>query len=334
MILVTGGTGLVGSHLLYHLALENDAIRAIYRTENSLEKVKKVFSYYTDDVDHLFSKIDWILADITDVPSLEKAFKNVTYVYHCAAVVSFDSREYRMMRQVNIDGTANVVNLSIDKKIQKLCFISSIAAVGDSIHNHIVTEENEWNIDGNNSGYSITKYGAEMEVWRASQEGVDVVIVNPGVILGPGFWNVNTGTMFSKVYKGFRYYTEGITGFVGVNDVAKVMLLLMKSDVKNERYILVSENISFREVFSSIAKGFDKKTPTIKISKLVTSIAWRLDFVLSKLTRKTQQLTKEASKSLHGKTYYSSDKLLASTKFKFESMADVIKNVCKCYLVK
>jgi dihydroflavonol-4-reductase len=321
MILVTGGTGLVGSHLLYHLALENDAIRAIYRTENSLEKVKKVFSYYTDDVDHLFSKIDWILADITNVPSLEKAFTNVTYVYHCAAIVSFDSREYRMMRQVNIDGTANVVNLSI-------------AAVGDSIHNTTVIEENEWNIDGNNSGYSITKYGAEMEVWRASQEGVDVVIVNPGVILGPGFWNVNTGTMFSKVYKGFRYYTEGITGFVGVNDVAKVMLLLMKSNIKNERYILVSENVSFRAVFDLIAKGFDKNSPTIKISKLVTSIAWRLDFVLSKLTRKTQQLTKEASKSLHGKTYYSSDKLLASTKFKFESMADVIKNVCKCYLVK
>jgi len=334
MILVTGGTGLVGSHLLYHLALENDAIRAIYRTENSLEKVKKVFSYYTDDVDHLFSKIDWILADITDVPSLEKAFKNVTYVYHCAAVVSFDSREYRMMRQVNIDGTANVVNLSIDKKIQKLCFISSIAAVGDSIHNHIVTEENEWNIDGNNSGYSITKYGAEMEVWRASQEGVDVVIVNPGVILGPGFWDINTGTMFSKVYKGFRYYTEGITGFVGVNDVAKVMLLLIKSDVKNERYILVSENISFREVFSSIAKGFDKKTPTIKISKLVTSIAWRLDFVLSKLTGKTQQLTKEASKSLHKKTYYSSDKLTSSTKFRFEPIVDVIRIVCKCYVSK
>ncbi len=328
MILVTGGTGLVGSHLLYHLALENDAIKAVYRTEYSLEKVKNVFSYYSDNVDDLFSKIEWILADVTDVPSLEIAFIDVTFVYHCAAVVSFDSREYRMMRQVNIDGTANVVNLSIDKKIKKLCFVSSIAAVGDSIHNNTVTEENEWDVAGNNSGYSITKYGAEMEVWRASQEGIDVVVVNPGVILGPGFWEVNTGSMFSKVHRGFKYYTEGVTGFVGVNDVAKVMLLLMKSSFKNERYILVSENVSFREVFNLIAKGFDRKIPTIKISKSLTTIAWRVDFILSKLTGKRQKLTKEASKSLHRKTYYSSEKLFASTTFEFEPIKHVVDKTC------
>jgi nucleoside-diphosphate-sugar epimerase len=328
MILVTGGTGLVGSHLLYYLALENNAIKAIYRTENSLEKVKNVFSYYSDNVDDLFSKIEWVLADITDVPSLENAFTDVIFVYHCAAVVSFDSREYRMMRQVNIDGTANVVNLSIDKKVQKFCFVSSISAVGNSIQNNTVTEENEWDVAGNNSGYSITKYGAEMEVWRASQEGIDVVVVNPGVILGPGFWDVNTGTMFSKVCKGFKYYTEGVTGFVGVNDVAKVMLLLMKSNFKNERYILVSENVSFRDIFNLIAIGFDKKPPSIGVSKLVTSIAWMLDFVISKLTGKTQQLTKEASKSLHGKTYYSSDKLIASTTFEFEPIKKVVNKIC------
>lgn len=331
MILVTGGTGLVGSHLLYHLALENDVIKAIYRTKKNLDKVKKVFSYYTDNVDSFFSKIEWIHADITDVPSLEKAFTDVTFVYHAAAVVSFDSREYRTMRQVNIDGTANVVNLSIDKKIKKLCFVSSIAAVGNSINNKIVTEENEWNVEGNNSGYSITKYGAEMEVWRASQEGVDVIVVNPGVILGPGFWKVNTGTMFSKVHNGFKYYTEGVSGFIGVNDVVKSMISLMKSNLKNERYILVSENLSFREVFNLIAKGFDKKAPSIKVSKLITSLVWRVDFLVSKLFKKQQQLTKESSKSLHNKTYYSSEKLIFAIQFRFKSIKEVIKNTCALY---
>jgi dihydroflavonol-4-reductase len=331
MILVTGGTGLVGSHLLYQLTLENEKIKAIYRTEKSLEVVKKVFSYFSVDVENLFSKIDWIKADITDVPSLTETFTNIDIVYHVAALVSFDDKEYRKMRQINIDGTANIVNLCVSNSVKKLCFVSSIAAVGNSINNEIVTEENEWSVESESNGYSITKHGAEMEVWRGSQEGIDVVILNPGVILGAGFWKENTGQFFSKVANEFKYFTEGVTGFVGVNDVAKAMISLVKSDVKNERFILVSENNSFREVFTLIANEFDKKAPSIKVSKLLSGFFRRIDALVTFITRKKRLITKDSVRSLHGKTEYSSEKIKSAIDFNFESTQQVIKEVCTIY---
>ncbi|MDY0780523.1 SDR family oxidoreductase [Tenacibaculum sp. IB213877] len=334
MILVTGGTGLVGSHLLYHLVKENETVRAIFRSEEKLQKVKKVFSYYTDDFENQFSKIEWIKADITDVPSLEIVFSNeIEYVYHCAALVSFDPKDYRKMRQVNIEGTANIVNFSIDTKVKKLCFVSSIAAVGDAINGNIITEENEWADTGESHGYSITKYGAEMEIWRGSQEGIDVVIVNPGVILGSGFFNEGSGKMFTQVYNGFKFYTEGITGFVGVRDVVKAMIELTKSDIKNERFVLVSENKSFKEIFFSIADVFGKKRPSIKIGKIATSIFWRVDWLLTKITGKEPLLTKNSARSSHKKEFYSSEKIKNALNFKFESIDMVIKKTCEEFLL-
>jgi len=189
MILVTGGTGLVGAHLLYHLLLENNTVKAIYRKNSNLQAVKTVFGYYSTNFELLFQKIEWIEADITNVCSLEKAFENITEVYHAAALVSFTPKDYQKMRKINIEGTANIVNFCIDKKVKKLCFVSSIATIEKATHAKTINEEEDWNLEKNNYGYAITKYGAEMEVWRASQEGVAVVIVNPGIILGAGFWH-------------------------------------------------------------------------------------------------------------------------------------------------
>ncbi len=331
MILVTGGTGLVGSHLLYHLCLQNDVIRAIYRTQSSLENVKRVFSFYTDD-ETLFSKIEWFQADITDVPSMIPAFSDVKQVYHCAAFISFDSKDYIKMRKVNIHGTAIIVNLCIDAKVDKLCFVSSIASVGESLKRNIITEENEWNKELDNSGYSITKYGAEIEVWRASQEGVDVVIVNPGVILGSGFWSSGSGKLFSQVYKGLRFYTEGITGFVSVQDVVKPMILLMNSSVKNERFILVSENKSFKEIFFLIADSFGKKRPSKKIKPWQTNLFWRFAWGFSKISGKQPLLSKYSAKSAHSISRYSSEKTQKTLNFEFQNIGESIKNISKNYL--
>jgi len=331
MILVTGGTGLVGSHLLYQLTLEHESVKAIYRTQKSLDSVKKVFSYFTDNSEVLFSKIDWVVADITEVPSLEEVFIDVDVVYHVAALVSFDEKEYRKMRQINIDGTANIVNQCICNNVKKLCYVSSIAAIGGAINNEVVTEENEWSKEGDNNGYSITKHGGEMEVWRASQEGVPVVIVNPGVILGAGFWNLNTGQLFSKVAKGFKYYSEGVTGFVGVSDVAKAMIALTQSTVVNEQFILVSENNSFKEIFTLIANGFGKKPPSIRISKALTKVLRRIDAIATFITRKKRLITKESIRSLHGKTEYSSGKIFKKIGFEFTPIKQVINEVCVSY---
>ena len=331
MILVTGGTGLVGAHLLYELTKTNDVVKAIYRTEKSLQAVENVFSFYTENASQQFAKIEWILADVTDIPSLEIAFVNVTKVYHCAALVSFDSKKYKEMRRVNIDGTANIVNFCVSHKVKKICFVSSIAAVGNALHNAKTTEENEWNVETDSSGYSITKYGAEMEVWRGSQEGVDVVIVNPGIILGPGFWHVNSGEFFTKVANSFKFYTEGITGYVGVDDVVNAMVLLMESAVKSERFVLVSENKSFKEIFDVIAKNLQKTTPTIKVSKNLTAFLWRLDWLASILTNKGRAITKKSANSLHSKTFYSSNKIKKTLNFEFVSVEKVIEKTCSFF---
>lgn len=330
MILVTGGTGLVGSHLLHHLSLQNDEIRAIYRTKSSLEKVKQVFLSYTNDAT-FFEKIEWFQADITDIPSMIPAFKNVKHVYHCAAFISFNPKDYRQMRKVNIHGTAIVVNLAIDAKVEKLCYVSSIAAVGESLTNDLITEENEWNKELDNSGYSITKFGAEMEVWRASQEGVQVVVVNPGVILGSGFWDTRSGKLFSQVYNGFQYYTEGITGFVSVEDVVKAMILLMKSDQRNERFILVSENKSFKELFFVIADALNVKRPVKKIVPWQTEVFWRLAWVFSRITQKEPLLSKYSARSAHHVSKYSSEKLIKALNFKFEAIENSILRIAKKY---
>ena len=333
MILVTGGTGLVGSHLLVRLAQENEPIRAIYRTLESIEKTKKVFSYYTNTAKDLFANIEWVQADITDVPSMIPAFKDVKKVYHCAAVISFDPADYRTMRKVNIHGTAIIANLAIDAKVEKLCFVSSIATIGDDSKKELANEENDWGGNEKNNGYAITKYGAETEVWRASQEGVDVVIVNPGVILGSGFWTSGSGKMFSEIDKGFSYYSEGVTGFVGVKDVVRCMVQLMQSNCKNQRFILVSENKSFKEVLFSIAEALGKKKPKRCVQPWQASLFWRWEWLVSKITSRKIRMSKYTAKTLFRKTYYSSEKCKIQLEVTFKSAEEVIKQVSKEYLV-
>jgi nucleoside-diphosphate-sugar epimerase len=333
MILVTGGTGLVGSHLLVRLVQENEPIKATYRTLESIEKTKKVFSYYTHTTKDLFTKIEWIQADITDVPSMTPAFKDVKKVYHCAAVISFDPADYRTMRKVNIHGTAIIANLAIDAKVEKLCFVSSIATIGDDPKKELANEENDWGGNEKNNGYAITKYGAETEVWRASQEGVDVVIVNPGVILGSGFWTTGSGKMFSQIDKEFSYYSNGVTGFVGVKDVVGCMVQLMQSNCKNQRFILVSENKSFKEVLFSIAEALGKKKPTRCVQPWQASLFWRWEWLVSKITSRKIRMSKYIAKTLFRKTYYSSEKCKIQLEVTFKSVEEVIKQVSKEYLV-
>jgi len=331
MILVTGGTGLVGAHLLYHLSLQNNKIRAIYRNSNNLNSVKTIFGYYTKNVTALYNKIEWIKADILDISSLEVAFKNVSYVYHVAALVSFEEKDYRKMRKVNIEGTANIVNFCIDNKIKKLCYVSSIATIEKLNSKKQITEESDWNGEKNNYGYAITKYGAELEVWRGAQEGLNIVIVNPGVIIGPGFWQKSTGMFFTKIKNGFNYYTTGITGFVGVNDVVKAMLSLMASNIVNKRYLLVSENKSFKEILSLIAEALHVKKPSIEVKPWLSELLWRIDYLKSKITGKKGILSKNAAQSSHHYFLYSSAKIKRELQFEFEPIDIVIQKTAMSY---
>ncbi|TJY37969.1 NAD-dependent epimerase/dehydratase family protein [Pontimicrobium aquaticum] len=333
MILVTGGTGLVGSHLLYQLVVSGKAVRAIYRTKKKIKAVKKVFSYYSEDYENLFAKIEWFEATLNNIPQINEAFKDITYVYHCAAFISFDPKDYHTLRRVNIEGTANIVNLSVSQNVKKLCYVSSIATIGKKENNLLITEETHWNPEAEQSVYSITKYGAEMEVWRGTQEGLDAVIVNPGVIIGSGFWRGGgSGSLIKLVYKGFIRLTEGVVGYVSVKDVANTMIKLMESNIINERYILVSDNLSYTDFFTKTANYLNVKAPQKKASKFLLSIAWRLDWLRSKLFNKKRRLVKQTTKTITTKSYYSNNKIKNAIDYNFAPIDEYLPETCQFFL--
>jgi nucleoside-diphosphate-sugar epimerase len=312
MVLVTGGTGLVGAHLLLHLIENGENVRAIYRTQNNIQKTKSVFELYKK-VD-LFENIEWLEADILDVPSLETAFSGIDYVYHCAALISFDPKDEELLRKTNIEGTANMVNFSIAKDVKKFCFISSIAALGDlAAHETYITEETDWNPEKPHSDYAISKYGAEMEVWRGLQEGLDVIILNPGVILGPIPKNKThiqgSAELYAKVANGLSFYTLGSTGFVTITDVIKIADVLMKSDIKNERFTLIADNIVFKDILNTIADALKVKRPTIHATPLFMNCLWIADGIFSTLFFQKRRLTKATAKASYSSNLYSNEKI-------------------------
>lgn len=326
MILVTGATGLVGSHLLVKLLQENEVVRAIYREEKSLDAVQNVFKYYNEI--KLFDKVEWIKADINDVPSLEIAFHNITRVYHCAAFISFDPKDEEKLFKVNIEGTANIVNCCIDFGIEKLCYVSSIAALGNTTSNNlIITEETEWNPEKSRNEYAISKYAGEMEVWRGYQEGLKVVIVNPGVIFGYGFLNNGSSAAINAIKKGNPFYTKGKFGIVAVEDLVNCMTKLMNSSISGERYTIVAENIKFQEALNTIADALKLKRPFIYASESLTSIAWRLDWFLSLILRKKRILTRLTAKSSHSLSEYDTTKIKNTLDYNFLDMKEYLKKL-------
>lgn len=332
MILVTGGTGLVGSHLLYQLVSKNKTVKALYRNESSFKAVKHVFSYYSENSQELFDSITWVKGDITDNSTLDIAFNEIDIVYHCAAFVSFEPNKYHQLRQANIYGTANIVNRCIFHGIKKICYVSSIAAIGHHQDpNKLIDENTHWNPEEDNSVYAITKYGAEIEVWRAYQEGLEVVIVNPGVIIGPGFWKYGSGNLIKKVHQGFKYYTKGTTAYVDIWDVVNPMIALTESDINGERFILASENLSFKEFLDKTAKILTVPSAQKEATSRLLNIGWRLDWLNHKLTGKRRKLSKQLAKTAQTNTLYTSQKLKDVLNYQFKSMDESLSITAKYY---
>ncbi|MET6989225.1 NAD-dependent epimerase/dehydratase family protein [Sediminicola arcticus] len=323
MVLVTGGTGLVGSHLLLKLLEQGVKVRAIHRVESDLSRVEKIFSYYDSPSSKFFDKIEWVVADINTIPDLEKAFEGVSQVYHCAALISFDPNDYEQLHKVNVEGTANIVNLCISNNIEKLCYVSSIAAIGKSIDNHEATEENDW-YQPHASVYSITKTAAELEVWRGSQENVPVVIINPGIILGPGFWKSGSGTLFQRASKAPKYFPPGGSGFIAVSDVVNIMTNLMKSDTQNERFIVISKNLSYQEILQKLTHAIKKDPPNKQIPFWTLEILWRLDWFWCLIANRKRQVTSASVYSLKNREFYSNTKLVERLDYTFASLEETI----------
>lgn len=310
MVLVTGSTGMVGSHLLYFLLKEKKQVRAIYREHSDIPSVKNIFFLYTADGEALFEKIEWTQADILNIPALTEAFAGVTQVYHCAAYIDFDPAKYSILKKVNAEGTANIVNMCLAKGVEKLCYTSSVATLGSAPNLDLITEKSDWNADEKNSVYAISKYSAEMEVWRGTQEGLNAVIVNPGVILGTAPTDGSSGVITKLGGRGIPFYPPGGMGVVDVQDVVKAMLFLMAAPIKNERYILVGENISYQLLLSKLAVLYGKKPPQKKLSKTVMYLLSGIDWFGSKLFGRRRSLAKATVRSLFKTSYYDSSKII------------------------
>ena len=332
MILVTGGTGLLGSHLLYSLSETNQKVKAIFRYENSKQIVMDLFHYYNpNDAEKRWERIDWYKADIREIESLHDCFIGVKQVYHCAGLVSFDRKDFKRCIKTNKEGTQNVVNFCLKYGIEKLCHVSSTAAVGEN-QNGLTNETHLWRNDRLRSSYSVSKHMAEMEVWRGCEEGLNVVIVNPSIIIGPGDWNQSSSNLFLKVWKGLRYYSKGVNAFVDVRDVSKVMVQLMKSSIKSERFLIIGENLTFQELFNEIANSMGKKLPSIEVKLWMANLIWRIEAIRSFLFGSDPLVTREASKSALNVVKYSNQKIREFLDFEITPIHESIEHTSSIFL--
>ena len=336
MILVTGGTGLVGAHLLFELTNSGQAVKALRREQSNTTWVKKIFSYYTEQVDELFDRIEWVEGDILDYLSLEDALKGVSCIYHCAAMVSFHGDDHDMMLNNNVKGTGNLIDAAIHNGVSRFCHVSSIAALGKTQDGSEINEETYWTPSKRKSGYSLSKFFSEMEVWRGIEEGLDAVIVNPSIIMGPGNWDIGSPKLFQSIFKGLKYYTKGISGFVDVRDVVKAMILLTGETqfelVKNQRFILNAGNMSYQDFFNTIADGLNKPRPRSFASDIKLHIAWRMARAASFFTGKRPMITREAVTGTNQNNHYSGEKISRTTGFKYRSLEKSISNIAEIFL--
>ena len=315
MILVTGGAGLVGTELITQLLNAGKQVRAIYN--------KTPFNHINS------AGLELVQCNILDVMALEDAMVGVEQVYHCAALVTFNPKRKQEMYKINIEGTANVVNAALDAGVKKMVYVSSVAALGRIRENEAVNETMNWTEETSNSSYGQSKYLAEMQVWRGIGEGLDAVMVNPVIILGPGNWHGGSSQIFKTVYNEFPWYADGITGFVDVRDVVKAMVSLMNSPISAERFIISAENRSYRDVFNLMAKAFGKKPPHKKVTKALANIIWRLEAVKSYFTGKDPLVTKETASTALAKVNFDNQKLLKYLPdFVYRKIEDSITDTC------
>ena len=329
MIFLTGGTGLVGAHILLKLTESGQKVKALKRKRSSLTVIKNIFSHYkkTD----LLKSIEWIEGDLLDLFSLQEGIKGCNTVIHCAAIVSFNPRDFKKMMKINVEGTANIVNICLENNIDKLAYISSIATLNDD-KNHIRTEDSFWKESKSNSQYAKSKYLSEQEVWRGIEEGLTSIIVNPSVILGPGDWTKGSSQMFEKVWKGLKFYSSGSTGYIDVLDVAKCVVKLLEKEIINERFILNAENKKYRDIFDSIAENLNKPKPHIKVSPLIKEIAWRIEWLKSFITNKSPLITKETANTAMKNKSFSNEKIIKALDYKFIPIEESIKHYSQWFL--
>ena len=332
MILVTGATGLLGSHLLFRLVSEGKPVRALKRKQSTVELTSRIFSYYTNTPETLLAKIEWVDGDILDYYSLLEACDNIEFVYHTAAMVSFHPEDVKEVSAVNVEGTSNVVNAALEKKVGKLCFVSSIGALGRSDTKGEVNEETYFNSNTKNSVYSTSKFEAEREVWRGMAEGLNAIIVNPSIIVGPGNWNSGSSQMFTTMWNGLKFYTKGSNGFIDVKDVVNAMVILTEGEFSGERYILSAENIGYKQFFEWVAEGLKVSPPRFKAGKVLSAAGVYLLKIKYLFNKAKHSITAETARTANRKYIYSNQKFVNATGMKFMPVKESVLQTAQFFL--
>ena len=328
MDLVTGATGIVGSHVLLELVTRRP-VRAIHRKGSDRSIVERVFRHYRPDADVLLRKIEWVEADLLDVDALNDAMVGVRHVYHAAAVISFDPRDSNAMQRVNIGGTSNVVNAALAQGVQRLCHVSTTAAIGHAPAGVLRHENLPWEMQGKTSAYALGKFEAELEVQRGIAEGLDAVIVNPCIVIGPGVSGRSSMTLVERVRNGTRFYPPGSNSVVDARDVAECMLALVQRGGSGERYLLVGENLSYRTLFDHLSRNFQRPSPAIALQPWMLQLAWRLERLRTFLTGSKPFITEATAHSSIIKRGYSADKVKALLGHRFRTVEEAALNVAQ-----
>ncbi len=318
MILVTGATGIIGAQILRELVRDNKSVKAIKRASSDTS--------WTRDIN---DSVEWIISDVLDIINLDKAFEGVTHVIHCAAIVSFDNSSNRSMHTINIEGTKNMLALSQKHNIQKFIHISSVAALGKENNASVVTENTKWETFTLNTAYGVSKYLSELEVWRAQEEGLPTIILNPSVVIGPGNWNKSSVKLIKHVYSKSPFYFAGSLNYVDVRDVAKIATTFLFNKTEKEQYILNAGKTSYKIYFSLIAQAFNIKAPSLKISHTLAIFVASILGIVKFITGITSNINKEAALLNRLTNSFSSAKVEKELNYKFISVENSIKWACE-----
>jgi dihydroflavonol-4-reductase len=322
-ILVTGGAGFLGTYIIQELVGKGYGVRAMRRSNRT--------PFYMPP--ETAGRVEWIKADILDIPALEEAMTGMDAVIHAAAKISFRAADRKEMFHTNIEGTANVVNMALEMNVPRFIHISSVATLSRSRKGETITEDKKWEDGPLNTNYGISKYHAEMEVWRGIGEGLNASIVNPGTILGYGDWNESSCTIFKTVFREFPWYSEGVNGFVDVMDVARAVVALLGIEAAGERFILNGDNWSFRQLFNGIAAGFGKKPPTRKVTPFLSAIAWRVEKIKTLFSGRPSLINRESARIALSETRFDSGRILKKLPgFVFTPLQQTLDQACKRYL--
>jgi len=259
---------MLGAHIACRLQMEGYEVTCIHHKSSKalFENISKSYSISA-------SAFSWVQADILDMDTLLPVFSGMDVVVHCAALVSYRKQDSDLLYETNVSGTRNCCNAAWKVRVSQFVYMSSIAALGKDVHSDFITEETPWVDSSRLTEYSKTKYYAELEVWRIAEEGLPVSILNPGVVIGAGDGKSGSNAIFGQVAKGLRFYPIGTTGFVGIEDVAMAALSVIKNSITGNRYLLVSENLTYKELLMEVAKCMGKPAPKIRLGGVLLFVS-------------------------------------------------------------